>query len=54
MEVKVIVEKWGRYNLGDVIDLPESTALACAKAGKVEVSGGDKEHIVKPKNTKKK
>ena len=37
MDVRVTVDKWGRYSKGDIIkDMPESTALACIKSGSVE------------------
>lgn len=37
MEVRVIVDKWGRYKFGDVTLIEnKSTALACIKAGAVE------------------
>lgn len=53
MDVKVIIEKWGNYIKGDVIEgMPESTAIAIIKRGVVEEVGEEKE--VKPKkNTKK-
>jgi len=30
MDVRVILDKWGRYSKGDIIkDMPDSTAQAC-------------------------
>lgn len=36
MKVRVILDKWGNHSKDDELDLPESTAKACIKAGAVE------------------
>lgn len=56
VDVRVIVEKWGTYKKGDILtDVPDSTALACIKAGVVEdASEEEKTKVVKPTKKEKK
>lgn len=51
MEVEVIAPKWGTYSKGDIIDMHESTAIACVKSGFVKAVKTDEE---KPKKVKDK
>ena len=53
MDVKVIIKKWGNYNQGDILSLPDSTAIACIKSGAVE-SVGNNEEVKSPKKEVKK
>jgi hypothetical protein len=48
MEVIVLKPKWGIYNQGDIIDLPDSTALACIKSGAVADAAEEKKQSKKP------
>ena len=37
MDVRVILDKWGRYSKGEIIkDMPDSTAQACIDSKAVE------------------
>jgi len=55
MEVRVIKKQFGNYKEGDIIDMPDSTALACIKSGVVEAAEDTEKTEVKPnpKNKKK-
>jgi hypothetical protein len=52
MNVEVLLEQWGTYKKGDIIeDMPESTALACIANGAVKEAGSEVK-TTKPKAKK--
>lgn len=48
MDVRVIKKVFGNYKTGDIIPMPESTALACIKSGVVEAVESTEVTKVKP------
>lgn len=54
MDIEVLADVWGKYKKGDVVkNIPDSTALACIKTGKVKEAGTETPDSKTPKKKKK-